>query len=153
MYDESTRKRFFAKVQVHENGCHMWTAGKFDTGYGAFQVGGRAKGAHRVAVELAYGAIPEGKLICHRCDTPGCVNVEHLFQGTPADNSSDMASKGRAARGVKNTNAKMTPAKVREIRALYKTGEFYQKDLALRYDVTQSIISKIIRGWSWKHVQ
>jgi hypothetical protein len=51
--------------------------------------------AHRVAWEKVHGPIPQGMQVLHRCDTPLCVNVEHLFLGTNADNQRDKASKGR----------------------------------------------------------
>ncbi len=51
--------------------------------------------AHRVAYELATGPIPEGMVVCHRCDTPACINPDHLFVGTQQDNIADMHRKGR----------------------------------------------------------
>jgi hypothetical protein len=51
--------------------------------------------AHRLAWEEANGPIPAGMYVCHTCDVPACVNVEHLFLGSQSDNMKDMAAKGR----------------------------------------------------------
>ena len=76
-------------------GCMEWTKGRRGKGYGVLNVGSARVGAHRYAWELAHGPIPPGMLVCHRCDNPPCVNVEHLFLGTPFDNMRDMTAKGR----------------------------------------------------------
>lgn len=59
--------------------------------------------AHRLAWIKAHGPIPKGMFVCHRCDTPACRNVEHLFLGTHAGNMADMVRKGRQAKGVSPT--------------------------------------------------
>lgn len=51
--------------------------------------------AHRASWSFHYGEIPEGMLICHKCDNPPCVNIDHLFLGTPKDNIQDAIKKGR----------------------------------------------------------
>ena len=66
----------------------VWTPNSSGTGWK------RAR-AHRIAWIEKNGPIPKGKFICHRCDNPSCMNVDHLFLGSPRDNSIDMAQKGR----------------------------------------------------------
>ena len=70
---------------------------KFGNGYGSIRMpnNGPLVGAHRVAYEVAHGAIPEGMCVLHTCDNPPCCNVEHLFLGTQKDNADDREAKGR----------------------------------------------------------
>ena len=76
--------------------CWIYTGQKTRDGYGVIGIG-RTKQlrAHRVSYELHIGPIPAGMLVCHRCDTPLCIRPEHLFLGTPKDNTQDMLLKGR----------------------------------------------------------
>lgn len=93
--------RFWSKVNM-DGPCWLWTAGTFPDGYGQFKIGGKPRGAHRVAYELRVGPIPSGMHVCHRCDVPGCVNPTHLFLGTNLDNIADRNAKHRQAFGARN---------------------------------------------------
>ena len=76
-------------------GCVIFTSTRSD-GYRQARWNGRLVLVHRLAYEQVYGPIPEGLTACHRCDTPSCVNPDHLFFGTQTDNLRDMFAKGRA---------------------------------------------------------
>lgn len=94
--------RFFAKVEKTEY-CWLWTAGcNGKKGYGMFRPNGPDARvlAHRFSYQIAYGPIPPGAQVCHRCDTPRCVNPLHLFLGTNADNINDSVQKGRRVQKI-----------------------------------------------------
>lgn len=99
--------RLMAKIEVDpKTGCWIWNGATHAGGYGHILVGSRTTGrrmvgAHRVSYELAKGEVPDGHDICHRCDTPACVNPDHLFAGTRKDNMTDMVSKGRGRKPVR----------------------------------------------------
>jgi hypothetical protein len=112
---------------------------------------GRHRRAHRVSYELAYGPIPEGLLVCHRCDNPPCVRPDHLFLGTNLDNMRDARAKGRNVHGETHPTAKLTLADVLEIRRAYAAREMDTYELAEKYGVRNPAISRIVRGDRWGH--
>lgn len=146
--------------------CWPWigTIGKNRGGYGLFKMtDGKQRKAHRMMYELEIGPIPAGRLVCHKCDNPPCVNPAHLFVGTPADNVADMMAKGRnlsgmtvhpdrAAKGEKNGVSLFTSDEIREIRRAFAAREKKQRELAMIYDTTQSYISAIVRRRPWRHI-
>ena len=95
--DTGAIQRFWAKVDRSDRlwGCWTWT-GSTKRGYGRFQVAGRQTGAHRFSYELHNGPIPDGLMVCHRCNNRGCVRPEHLYAGTAKDNWNDSRRRGTA---------------------------------------------------------
>jgi hypothetical protein len=76
-------------------GCWQWTATTDRKGYGKLSVDNRPVSAHRLSYQWFRGPIPEGMMVCHTCDNPGCVNPSHLFLGSAKDNTDDAVTKGR----------------------------------------------------------
>jgi hypothetical protein len=106
--------------------CLIWTGVVSQDGYGQIGIGrGKSYRTHRIAWELVNGPIPEGRLVCHSCDMPLCVNVEHLFLGTPKDNTRDMLEKGRRPflAGEFHPSVKLTDSQVAEIIERRSSGE------------------------------
>jgi hypothetical protein len=152
---ENFQKRFWQKVSKSDE-CWTWIGSKDCDGYGVMSqhVNGIAKQrkAHIISYELHFGEIPTGICVLHKCDNPSCVNPEHLFLGTQADNQHDRKNKGRQAKGEANGRAKLTEQDVRDIRYLYKTVDISQTGLANKYGVSQYSISQVVLNKKWKHV-
>lgn len=180
--DSAFLARFWAKVDksAGPDGCWPWTGGRLPFGYGIFQMGTGPKKAHRVSWAMAHGSVPEDLLVLHRCDNPPCVNPDHLFLGTHADNASDKMKKGRhtpcpgdrngmrkhpenAARGDRHgryLHPEMTArgeqhgqAKLteKEVRQiLASTGR--DSDIAERFNVSRTTVARIRSRRLWRHV-
>jgi hypothetical protein len=89
-------ERFLAKTRRDlRTGCWLWTAAHDRDGYGSIYVDGKKEQAHRVAYALFVGPVPEGDWVLHRCDTPACVNPDHLYLGTNKQNVADRENRGR----------------------------------------------------------
>ncbi len=142
---------FCDHVQRGEN-CWEWIGTKFTNGYGRATVGRKSVGAHRVAWEMWYGAIPTGMYVCHSCDNRACVRLAHLFLGSPAENLADMKAKGRSLTGERNPNVRLTTEQVREIRHRYRNGGITQAALAIEFGVVEGNVWNVLHGRSWGNV-
>lgn len=123
-------------------GCWLWTGAMKSNGYGDTWLRDRVVSAHRAMFELHFGPIPIGKHVCHRCDVRACVNPQHLFLGTRADNMRDAAAKGR----IGHHCAKLSFDDAEAIRASSARGA----DLSRRYGVSQNVICNIRAGRSYR---
>lgn len=137
--------RFWSKVRIGgEDECWLWMAGRTSLGYGYFSIDGSHRYAHRMVFEL-YHSNPGGLNVLHRCDNPPCVNPGHLFLGTHADNAADREAKGRGRQlfGERHPNAFLEDQDVAEMRRLWSSGESTQPEIAYKFGVSQSHVSKI----------
>jgi hypothetical protein len=177
-YGTPLLERFHASYMPEPNsGCWLWTAcsvlqgpegNKFlrpriyDAGRRRCQL------AHRVAWRLFRGEIPEGMRVCHKCDTPLCVNPDHLFIGTQRDNMLDCGRKGRifaqkfpwasafhefkfCPYGERQGTTHLTTDQARELKRRRLQGEKVQP-LADEFDVSISTVSRIASGKCWKYL-
>lgn len=147
-------ERFWQKTEW-QGECLIWHGAVNKNGYGSFSINGRSETASRVAWMLTHDSpIPDGMLVCHRCDNPLCMNAEHLFLGTHQDNMLDRDMKGRArgvcitSRGSGNVKAKLTEAQVLEI----ATSQERTCVLMRRYCVNKTTIQRIRSKTQWKHL-
>lgn len=135
-----------------QNGCIEWIGAKHSNGYGDFTHPSTGRSAHRAAWFIANGPIPKGMVVRHKCDNYSCVNHEHLEIGTHADNSRDMVSRNRQAKGERNGFAKLTDEKVNAAREYHKKTKCRHIEIANMLGVTRSCASNILARKSWKHV-
>jgi len=155
-------QRFFEKLSFNPDdpeSCVLWTGSLTRDGYGQFNWRGKTWPSHRIRWTSERGVIPKNKILCHKCDTPNCVRLDHIFLGTYKENSQDMSSKGRTAvqknpdlyKGTGNPHAKLNEDKVREIRKLHKEG-LSKHEIADRFNISTSLVYLVYSRRTWGHV-
>lgn len=156
------------------SGCWLWYGARATDGYGRIKKPGGGKYiAHRLSYRAFVGPIPEGQVVCHRCDVRDCVNPDHLFCGTQGDNIRDCFKKGRSAYhknpelyrarardmsrvrppqiGGRNPNAKITEAQaIQAIRD--KANGVPVREIAARLGVSGMAIYRLASRKSWAHL-
>lgn len=108
---------------------------------------GRMRAAHRLFYERYNGPIPDGMIVRHSCDNPGCVNPDHLLVGTKLDNSRDMVERGRSCKndGERNPSARLTADQARAIFVDPRN----QGAIAAAYGIHRTTVNLIKCGKSW----
>ena len=143
-------KRFEDCVSPEPNsGCWLFDGGEsIYSGYVRIFGGCKRQLVHRFAYERYRGLIPPGMCVCHTCDVRCCVNPDHLFLGTHAENIADRNRKGRQARGAKSGRAKLTAEQVLAIRATTTSPTI----IARQYGITAPVVHNIRRRRIWMHL-
>jgi predicted XRE-type DNA-binding protein len=151
--DGNAIERFHQKYKIDASGCWLWIGGTRPNSKGVqyprhWSDDQKSIGAHRFSFELVHGAIPKSMYVCHKCDTPLCVNPDHLFIGTHHDNMRDMVQKKRSFTGRgenKKGRAKLTDQQANQIRKM----EISQSKIAAMFGVSQTTIGRIKRQESY----
>jgi hypothetical protein len=146
---EPTVELLYKMVRFDEaTGCHLWTGVPNHKGYGRIGVNYKDYLVHRLSYELQVGSIPDGMVVCHKCDTPACINPAHFFLGTRSDNHADMVTKKRHQIGSQRYNAKLSEDDVHAILVMKGSN----REVAEQFGVSHSLISRIRMGKCWRHV-
>jgi hypothetical protein len=150
------RDKFEASVSTSDTGCLEWTRAVNAYGYGVVRDdNSKTKLAHRAAWFLAYGAYPKKHLL-HTCDNPKCVRLDHLFEGSQADNMADKMQKGRHKWGNRkwapNEPKPWSKLTLEQVLAI-KSADGPQTRIAAQYGISQKTVSDIKRGRRWPHAE
>ena len=142
------------------NSCWLWGGAANNSGYGLGRFFGKVMLAHRASWMLNNGEIPKGMYVLHKCDTPLCCNPLHLSIGTQAENMRDKCLKGRFRKtisgdfrcGEGHYRSKLKNCDVLKIRELFATGNFLQKQIAIDFAISETVVSQILHRKTWKHL-
>lgn len=139
-------KKFFDKHVIRQDGCWGWKGSIAGGGYPMLMFGHKQMNANRISFLLHNGELKDDIWVLHKCDNKICTNPDHLFLGTPRDNTLDKIQKGRD-----NPRRKLTVENVKKIKNLLALGVTMTK-IARDYSVNHSTISAIKRGITWKTI-
>lgn len=164
--DARQAERFWSKVdkagpmvRAELGNCWIWLASKDRKGYGVIGAGSKRDGtrrphrAHRFGWWIQTGELPGSLCVCHRCDNPACVRIDHLFLGTVIDNNRDMFTKGRMVntRGEQHGRTKLTESTVLDILGAAAAGEA-TRAIARRLGHPAPTVQNIVSRRTWAYL-
>jgi hypothetical protein len=153
---DKDKRRFWNKVDIKEtNDCWNWKASfRNKEKYGSFSIDKTNYQAHRISWIISFGDIPDGLIVCHKCDNKSCCNPNHLFIGTVSDNNCDKFNKCReyVRRGTDHTNSKISEDSLKAIR-LMLSNKISQRKIAKLFKVSQGCIAHINKGLTYKEIR
>ena len=167
-FKEDVIQKFWDKVIIlDETSCWVWKTDVREKHYPEFRHGGARYAAHRFALMATKGMPEKGQHAMHSCDNVKCCNPHHLRWGSREDNFREALQRSPrfnrkgfnctnsqyARSGEKHGMAKLTSEKVVRIRQLISEGNHWQKDIAVEFGVTPSVITLIKQGKIWNHEQ
>ena len=154
-YSASDEFRLWSKIDLPEDltKCWIWKGSYDSDTYGLFWLKGKTERAHRIIWGYYNGTIPSNQFVCHDCDTPSCVNINHLFLGTNSENTQDKVIKNRQSKGSNHSMASTTETELDDLFQRVLLGEIINYDQILReYGISDYKIQQIINGGGWKHI-
>lgn len=130
---------------------HKLTPNESDAGYLRITMKkGGQRLLHRVVLASFVGQCPEGMEGCHNDGDSLNNRLENLRWDTQEANEADRILHGKMLEGERHPNRKLTSGTVRQIRRMYASGEYMQKELAEMFSVTSTNVSVVVRGETWK---
>lgn len=151
----NTIERFTKMIEdcgYNDSECWLYPGTINCYGRGMYKLNGKYWLAHRLSYTVFVGEIPSGLNVCHKCDTPDCVNPNHLFLGTTQDNVDDRVSKGRSAIGERNWNTKLSSFDVEKIKSADFSTHGSKARMARELGISQTALGYILSRRSWKYI-
>jgi hypothetical protein len=145
-------KKMFEEKVIRKEGCWGWKSFVTSSGYGSLGSRKNLVNAHRISWIIHNGSIPDNLWVLHKCNNPICTNPDHLYIGTPKDNTRDMILSGRAVYNQQSSkNAKLTLDQAKEIKLLLATTELSQYEIAKKFNVGRGTVQDIKRNKMWRN--
>jgi hypothetical protein len=153
------RQKLIDRMIILKSGCWEWQRALRNT-YGVMKYEGKNESAHRLSYRAFRGEIPDGLLVCHKCDNRKCINPKHLFIGTYSDNTRDCLEKGRLVipkgvpykKGYRPANILLSLKDAKIIKALIRSKKITLKDISDLCAVPHQLVRDMSAGRSYINI-
>lgn len=144
--------KYTVKDCGYKTACWVWNQSKTKKGYARCVFRRKVYTGGRLPWMIFKGEIPHGMCACHKCDNPACVNPNHVFLGTKADNNRDCKRKKRNNIGSKNGQSILVESDVKKIKSILKSNQS-DSEIASMFGVHRLTIWDIRKKRTWRHVR
>ena len=153
---EGLNAKFDSRYEIiSETGCWIWTGAL--THHRTHRYGNLPNGkcnnikAHRYSAARFLGVdLSSSDFVCHKCDVTECVNPNHLYVGSAADNCRDRDRRGKhvSFKGEEHPMRKLSESAALEI----FNSKGSHRLIASAFGVSKSTVTAIKNGRLWAHL-